>query len=333
LPIEGCRDIRNNNCDLKIAESASLGSSKSRVQPREESEIKNRESAEQAFSEIRVPANYSMKFPKPKQLVENEYPDLDMTQPELIKHFVQNIVFPTENSLMDKYIYQTIVALKNAKQEKAKEKAQKKKGKNSVSVNVSDLGSELFFTKCHIGATNSLMHTSVAHRLNIEYKPLKIGISTATGVDNDAVKGISHIRFKLKATDGREIICCANFIISSRLNGLEAILGNEFLLKNENIDSIKLDSIRIKNGDEIVSVPLVSDSKVSQGDKNHRGTITERLDISCKNCGKTGIIENMHIDTTKTIEVSHSVWEVEREELPEDEDIEIVDIRAFTHTL
>jgi hypothetical protein len=290
-----------------------------------------------------------MKFPKPKQLVENEYPDLDMTQPELIKHFVQNIVFPTENSLMDKYIYQTIVALKNAKQEKAKEKAQKKKGKNSVSVNVSDLGSELFFTKCHIGndnengntfsaladtgATNSLMHTSVAHRLNIEYKPLKIGISTATGVDNDAVKGISHIRFKLKATDGREIICCANFIISSRLNGLEAILGNEFLLKNENIDSIKLDSIRIKNGDEIVSVPLVSDSKVSQGDKNHRGTITERLDISCKNCGKTGIIENMHIDTTKTIEVSHSVWEVEREELPEDEDIEIVDIRAFTHTL
>jgi hypothetical protein len=111
LPIEGCRDFRNNNCDLKNAESASLGSSKGRVQPREESEIKNRENAEQAFSEIRVPANYSMKFPKPKQLVENEYPDLDMTQPELIKHFVQDIVFPTENSLMDKYIYQTIVAL------------------------------------------------------------------------------------------------------------------------------------------------------------------------------------------------------------------------------
>jgi predicted aspartyl protease len=92
----------------------------------------------------------------------------------------------------------------------------KKKGKNIVSVNVSDLGSKLFFTQCHIGndnentfsaladtgATNSLMHTSVAHRLNIEYKPLKIGISTATGVDNDAVNGISHIRFKLKATDG-----------------------------------------------------------------------------------------------------------------------------------
>jgi hypothetical protein len=177
------------------------------------------------------------------------------------------------------------------------------------------------------------MHTSVAHRLNIEYKPFKIGISTATGVDNDAVKGISHIRFKLKATDGREIICCVNFIISSRLNGLEAILGNEFLLKNENIDSIKLDSIRIKNGNEIVSVPLVSDSKVSQSDENHRGTISERPDISCKNCGKMGIIDNMHIDTTKTIEVSHSVWEVEREELPEDKDIEIVDIRAFTHTL
>lgn len=115
MPIEGCRDIKNNNCDLKNAESVSLGNSKNRVLPSEESEIKNRESAEQAFPEIRVPANYSMKFPKPKQLVENEYPDLDMTQPELIKHFVQNIVFPSENSLMDKYIYQTIVALKNAK--------------------------------------------------------------------------------------------------------------------------------------------------------------------------------------------------------------------------
>jgi hypothetical protein len=34
---------------------------------------------------------YSMKFPKHKQLFENEYPDLNLTQPELIKHFVQDI--------------------------------------------------------------------------------------------------------------------------------------------------------------------------------------------------------------------------------------------------
>jgi hypothetical protein len=46
-----CRAIRNNNCDLKNAESARLGCNKDRVQPREESEIKNRENAEQAFPE------------------------------------------------------------------------------------------------------------------------------------------------------------------------------------------------------------------------------------------------------------------------------------------
>jgi hypothetical protein len=61
--------------------------------------------------------------------------------------------------------------------------------------------------------------------------------------------------------------------------------------------------------------------------------ISERLDISCKNCGNLGIIYNINIDTTKTIEVSHSIWEVERDKLPEEEDIEIIDIRALTHTL
>jgi hypothetical protein len=39
-----------------------------------------------------------MKFPKPKQLFENEYPDLNLTQPELIKHFVQDIAYPQANS-------------------------------------------------------------------------------------------------------------------------------------------------------------------------------------------------------------------------------------------
>jgi hypothetical protein len=36
---------------------------------------------------------YSMKFPKPKQLFENEYLDLNLTQPELIKHYVQYIMY------------------------------------------------------------------------------------------------------------------------------------------------------------------------------------------------------------------------------------------------
>jgi hypothetical protein len=45
------------------------------------------DTADMVFPEIKIPKVFSMKFPKPKQLVENEYPDLDITQPKLIKHF------------------------------------------------------------------------------------------------------------------------------------------------------------------------------------------------------------------------------------------------------
>jgi hypothetical protein len=51
---------------------------------------------------------YSMKFPKPKHLTENEYLELNLSQPELIKHFVQDLMYPKENSHMDKYITQTV---------------------------------------------------------------------------------------------------------------------------------------------------------------------------------------------------------------------------------
>jgi hypothetical protein len=70
---------------------------------------------------------YSMKFPKPKHLTENEYPDLEISQPELIKHFVQDIVYPKENSPMCKYIEQTVLYLKETKSNKAQAKAKEKK--------------------------------------------------------------------------------------------------------------------------------------------------------------------------------------------------------------
>jgi hypothetical protein len=229
---------------------------------------------------------------------------------------------------MDKYFFQTIEALKTAKQEKARDKAKKKLGKDKISVNVSDLGNELFSTICHLvdnsgnkntfsaladtGATNSLMHTSVAHKLNLEYRPLKIGISTATGVDNEAVKGITNLKFRLFTENKTAITCCANFIISSRLNGLEAILGNEFLLKNKNIDSIKLDSIKSIVEDKILSVPLILDNnkveleeaKIPDLDKNFRN----HIDISCIDCGNKQGQKRVDTDLTKPVEVSHLIW-------------------------
>jgi hypothetical protein len=165
---------------------------------------------------------FSMKFPKPKNLVSNDYPDIDITQPELLRQFVQNYVHPKENSYMVKYYSRTIEVLKEAKSVKAKEKARQKAANNSVTLlntqnisvnstqsNIAKLGHELFFIVCRIrnkenkrympfkaladtGASNSLLHTSVAKRLGISYKPMKLILATATGLDDTAVKGIAH---------------------------------------------------------------------------------------------------------------------------------------------
>jgi hypothetical protein len=118
------------------------------------------------------------------------------------------------------------------------------------------------------GASNSLMHTSVAKRLGINYKPMKLILATATGLDDTAVKRIAHQKFRMRSTDGKIIATCANFIISSRLNGLEAILGNEFLFRNKNVKSISLTRLEMFNDKNIESIEILSDK-----DKN--GLINE----------------------------------------------------------
>jgi Aspartyl protease len=110
------------------------------------------------------------------------------------------------------------------------------------------------------GASNSLMHTSIAHKLKIKYEPIKLLLSTPTGVDDTAVKGIAHLRFKLTTKDGKIILVCANFIISSRLNDLEAILGNEFLFRNINVKSISLDTLEMRNNGNIEQIDIIPDT-------------------------------------------------------------------------
>jgi hypothetical protein len=96
------------------------------------------------------------------------------------------------------------------------------------------------------------------------------------------------------------------------LNGLEAILGNKFLLKNKNIDSIKLDSIKSIVEDKILSVPLISDNnkveleeaKIPDLDKNFRN----HIDISCIDCGNKQGQKRVDTDLTKPVEVSHFIW-------------------------
>ena len=57
-----------------------------------------------------------MKFPKPRNLTENSYPDLTEDQPTLLNKLVQAIK-PIENSAYDQYIDSTIAFIKSKSKE------------------------------------------------------------------------------------------------------------------------------------------------------------------------------------------------------------------------
>ncbi len=55
---------------------------------------------------------FSMKFPKPRNLTINEYPNLCTPQPDLFKGLVNEIIHPSEGSARERYLQETIDDLK-----------------------------------------------------------------------------------------------------------------------------------------------------------------------------------------------------------------------------
>ena len=51
--------------------------------------------------------NFSMKFPKPRILTKNEYPDLKTPQPDLFKELINEIIYPAEGSARERYLRTT----------------------------------------------------------------------------------------------------------------------------------------------------------------------------------------------------------------------------------
>ena len=51
------------------------------------------------------------------------------------------------------------------------------------------------------------MHISVAEKFGIKHKPLKPRLTTATGVDEVAIKGIAHQQFYLVTAEGNIVVC------------------------------------------------------------------------------------------------------------------------------
>ena len=121
-----------------------------------------------------------MKFPRPRTLIENPYPDLNLTDPELVASIVSTVK-PSENSTMDAYIQSSIKLVKeDRKQKPIIVQFSKVIGDNLLFVDL--YINDLKIQRCLVdtGATNSLIHESVARKLNLQAKPTNMKLSTAT---------------------------------------------------------------------------------------------------------------------------------------------------------
>ena len=54
------------------------------------------------------------------------------------------------------------------------------------------------------GAANSLIHESVARRLNLDLEPLSMRLCTASGFDDNAIIGKSHAQFILHSKNNKK---------------------------------------------------------------------------------------------------------------------------------
>jgi hypothetical protein len=88
------------------------------------------------------------------------------------------------------------------------------------------------------GAANSLIHTKTANRLGIKYEPCKMTICTATGTDTESVKGIAHTKILMRTTKNKIVTACINFIVTDKLNGMDCIIGADFLMDEKNVTGV-----------------------------------------------------------------------------------------------
>ena len=184
---------------------------------------------------------------------------------------VQEVIRPSEGSTLYKFIESTVHFLKNQKKERLQ-----KKDKKVVKVHLNELGQRLYFVDCSsvgnshevpfktlidTGAANSLLHISVVNKLGLQFKPVKLVLATATGLDRDAIKGILHLKFAMLTTNNKVIQCCTDFIVTTKLNGLQSILGAEFLMDNDYVEGISKNCLVLGNKDVNIDFILIWLSK------------------------------------------------------------------------
>ena len=238
-----------------------------------------------------------MKFPKPRVLLQNEHPDLNLNQPEIYRKLIKEIVYPEHGSVRDRYLEETIKILKN----KAKQKVKAAK-LNEIFIN-----KDLYFIPVYIknklrndqaepikslidtGAANSLIQYDVAKSLGIKYDPIQITLKTATGEDKDTVKGIAHQKIFAKTTKGKIVGTCINLIVTEKLNDLDLILGADFLFMNDKIKTISKNDITWHENEVNHKIKIEDDNSYPQaisGPRNKKIKYEFRL-ANCAECNDT----------------------------------------------
>ena len=203
-----------------------------------------------------------MKFPRPRTLLNNEFPDLTEDQPELLQKLVSRIIKPIPNSLEDIYIDSTIKHIKS----KATENAKKLRLFNT------NVGKKLYYVYMTLppseerilclvdtGASNSLLHYKIAEKLQLEVKRANMQIATATGTSGNIITGTSHQKFRLFTSNHKHVEFCTNFIVTKKLNGMQCILGAEFLLDEKRVIAISASKLTAQFANEKFTIPVFSD--------------------------------------------------------------------------
>ena len=203
-----------------------------------------------------------MKFPRPRILVNNEFPDLILDQPRILQDLVTKIVKPIPNSPEDIYLDQTIEFIK-------KKAAQNHKKVKLFNVNIGQKLSYVTITipphtdniLCLVdtGASNSLLHYKIAEKLQLKVKPTSMQMATATGTSSNAIIGTCHLTFQMLDQTGQAVSYCTNFIVARKLNGMQCILGAEFLLDESRVVSISAAKLTVQKLHTKYIVPITTD--------------------------------------------------------------------------
>ncbi len=96
------------------------------------------------------------------------------------------------------------------------------------------ISTEKFKALVDTGASNSLIHESVAEKLNINITPTTMRLSTATGSSTNAITGTTHLNFNLSPDNVIPTTFCTHFAADHAHRLLQFHAFGRFTIDSDN---------------------------------------------------------------------------------------------------